>query len=114
MSAAENVKIGTVTGRTLTPLTRSRGRDWLLLPERAAGELGVVCQAARDAACAVAPAEMAEQQVFVLDEPSEHLDAETAAAVLDDIWATTVDAPVLVITHDADVVARCDRVVRLG
>jgi len=49
-----------------------------------------------------------------LDEPSEHLDPETAAALLDDLWTSTAGCPTLVITHDPGVVARCDRVVRLG
>lgn len=32
---------------------------------------------------------------------------------MDDLWASTEGAPTLVITHDSDVVVRCDRVVRL-
>ena len=55
-----------------------------------------------------------EYQVLVLDEPSEHLDPETADALLDDVWASASGLPLLVITHDPAVVARCDRVVHLG
>ena len=53
--------------------------------------------------------------VLILDEPTEHLDAPAAAALVDDLWATTTDsgAAVLVITHDPTLAARCDRVVSL-
>ncbi len=53
-------------------------------------------------------------QVLILDEPTEHLDVLTATALMDDIWQTTSDAAVLVITHDPTVIARCDRVVSLA
>jgi len=51
---------------------------------------------------------------MILDEPTEHLDAVTATALIDDIWAGSENRPVLVITHDAALVARCDRLVTLG
>ena len=53
-------------------------------------------------------------QVLILDEPTEHLDTLTAAALMDDIWATADGLPILAITHDPEVVARCDREVGLG
>ena len=62
----------------------------------------------------IAKALRTNPEVLILDEPSEHLDALTAGVLLDDIWATTTDRPMLVITHDAAVIERCDRSVRLG
>ena len=47
-------------------------------------------------------------------EPSEHLDVETATAIMDDLWASTPKAAKLVITHDPAVMARCDRVWDVG
>ena len=56
---------------------------------------------------------MGHYQVLLLDEPTEHLDAATATALIDDIWADSAERPVLVITHDPALIARCDRVVTL-
>ena len=50
----------------------------------------------------------------VLDEPSEHLDALTAEALLDDLFGSFTGVPLLVVTHDPDVIARCDRTVELA
>ena len=52
--------------------------------------------------------------VLILDEPTEHLDAPTAAALLSDLWRLTSGAAVLVITHDPALAAACDRVVQLA
>jgi ABC-type transport system involved in cytochrome bd biosynthesis fused ATPase/permease subunit len=53
-------------------------------------------------------------QAVVLDEPSEHLDALTAEALLDDLFGSFTGVPLLVVTHDPDVIARCDRTVELA
>lgn len=52
--------------------------------------------------------------MLILDEPTEHLDAATATALVDDLWTTSADRPVLVITHDPALIARCDRVIELA
>ncbi len=53
-------------------------------------------------------------QVFVLDEPTEHLDAETAETLMEDLWRVCGDSPVIVVTHDPEVVAQCSRVVQMA
>ncbi|MEE8868749.1 MAG: thiol reductant ABC exporter subunit CydC [Acidipropionibacterium acidipropionici] len=68
--------------------------------------------------CSLAP--RATPPLLILDEPTEHLDSETATQLMDDLWATTAataDSPgaaMMVITHDRTVMDRCDRVLRLG
>ena len=57
---------------------------------------------------------MGEHDLIILDEPTEHLDRETADALMRDVWAAFDGDPVLVITHDPDVVAACDRTHRLS
>jgi ATP-binding cassette subfamily C protein CydC len=52
--------------------------------------------------------------LLILDEPTEHLDSETSALLMDDLWASAPGAAMLVITHDRDVMDRCDRVWRIG
>jgi thiol reductant ABC exporter CydC subunit len=48
---------------------------------------------------ALARALLAQFEVLVLDEPTEHVDETTAAELLDDVLATTSEATVLLITH---------------
>ncbi|WP_232547353.1 thiol reductant ABC exporter subunit CydC [Propioniciclava soli] len=113
-TVAENVRIGAKDAsaeQVADALARARlGVD----PGRLVGELGTDLSGGEQRRLALARLLVREAQVLVLDEPSEHLDPETATALLDDIWASAGDRPVLVITHDPAVVARCDRVVTLG
>lgn len=112
-TVAENVKIG---NRDATPdqVTDALARVRLDTdPTRLVGELGTPLSGGEDRRLALARLAVGDYQVLVLDEPSEHLDAATATALLDDIWQAAGDAPLLVITHDPDVIARCDRQLHL-
>ena len=83
-------------------------------PGRVVGELGATLSGGEARRLALARLFVGDFQAVVLDEPSEQLDAVTAEALLDDVFATMTAVPLLVITHDPDVVARCDRVVALA
>ncbi len=48
---------------------------------------------------AMARAFLADPSVLLLDEPTAHLDAGNAAALLDDLWATAGDRSVVLVTH---------------
>jgi ABC-type transport system involved in cytochrome bd biosynthesis fused ATPase/permease subunit len=50
----------------------------------------------------------------ILDEPTEHLDTETAEAVWKTLHTACADRGLLVITHDERVAAHCDGLVRLA
>ncbi len=52
-------------------------------------------------------------QALLLDEPTEHLDAETAEALVDDLWRATATRATILVTHDSRLIQRCDRVVEL-
>ena len=113
-SVAENVKIGhrdASASEVEAALERVR-LD--VAPDRVVGEAGTALSGGEARRLALARLVVGDAQVLVLDEPSEHLDPETAEALLDDIWASAAGRPLLVITHDPAVVARCDRLVRLG
>lgn len=56
---------------------------------------------------------LAHHEILVFDEPTEHLDHETAATVMADIRALGRDHGVLVISHSPAALSVCNRVVRL-
>jgi thiol reductant ABC exporter CydC subunit len=113
-SVSENVRIGNKDA-SLGEVGEALSRAGLTLePDRIVGELGSAVSGGEARRLALARLLVGDCQVWVLDEPTEHLDAATAAAVLDDVWHAAGDAPLLVITHDPAVVDRCDRVVRLA
>lgn len=116
---AENVRIGAKEAddrEVLQALLRA-GLD--LPPDRLVGEDGATLSGGEQQRLALArllvhhgPAP--SHDLLVLDEPTEHLDSATATALMDDLWATTPQAAKLVITHDPQVMARCDRVWQLS
>lgn len=64
---------------------------------------------------AAGPAPLEPQPpLLILDEPTEHLDSETSAQLMDNLWASAAGSAMLVITHDPEVMARCDRIWRIG
>ncbi|WP_010525194.1 ABC transporter ATP-binding protein [Nesterenkonia sp. F] len=64
---------------------------------------------------AIARAQAAEPAVVFADEPTGALDSTTSEAVLDALLDSTVGrgAPLVVVTHDETVAARCARIIRL-
>lgn len=113
-TVAENVRIG---NRDATPAqieTALRRAGLTLSADRMIGEAGDTLSGGEARRVALARLLVGDYQVLILDEPTEHLDSRTATALIDDIWADSARNPVLVITHDPVLAARCDRVVRLG
>jgi ATP-binding cassette subfamily C protein CydC len=99
-------------------LAEARLLDWVdTLPdglETLVGEHGRALSGGQRRRLALARALLAGFQVLILDEPTEHLDDETAAALLDDLLTAAGDRTVLVITHRADIAAQVDQIVDLG
>ncbi len=113
-SISENVRIG---NRDADAAGVRRALDRAGLPldaARVVGEEGATLSGGEARRLALSRLFAGEYQAVVLDEPSEHLDAVTAEALLDDIFVSMAGVPLLVITHDPDVVARCDRIVELA
>ncbi|WP_051208878.1 thiol reductant ABC exporter subunit CydC [Propionicicella superfundia] len=113
-TVSENVRIGNKDA-TRDDVVHALARAGLDLdPDRVVGELGSAVSGGEARRIALARLLVGDYQVWVLDEPTEHLDVITAAGVLDDLWRAAGDAPLLAITHDPAVMERCDRVVRLA
>ncbi|NLT31178.1 MAG: thiol reductant ABC exporter subunit CydC [Propionibacterium sp.] len=112
-TVAENVRIGNreATDEQITEALARAGLS--LAPSRMVGEHGGRLSGGEGRRLVLARLLVGDFQVYVLDEPTEHLDAETAEALMADVWQATAGAPVLVITHDPLVVEACDRVVHL-
>ncbi|HEX5335811.1 MAG TPA: ATP-binding cassette domain-containing protein, partial [Propionicimonas sp.] len=109
----ENVRIGNrdATDADIADALARAGLD--LDPQRQVGEGGESLSGGEARRVALSRLLVGDYQVLILDEPTEHLDAATATALIDDIWEGSDDRPVVVITHDPALVARCDRLVTL-
>lgn len=113
-TVAENVRIG---NRDASDADVAAALDRARLavdPGRLVGDLGASLSGGETRRLALARLLVGDPEVLLLDEPTEHLDPETATALLADLWASVGDRPLLVITHDPAVVARCDRTIALA
>ena len=114
-TVAENVRIGrrdATDDQIVDALARAR----VAMPlDRLVGVHGTAVSGGEARRIALARLLVGAADVLILDEPTEHLDAPTATALVDDLWSTAAatQAAVLVITHDPALAARCDRVVQL-
>jgi len=113
-SVAENVRIGNKDA------TDDQVRDALeraglpLDPGRLVGEDGGTLSGGERRRLALARLLVADRDLWILDEPTEHLDQATAEALMADVWRTSTGRAVLVISHDPAVVAACDRELHLA
>jgi thiol reductant ABC exporter CydC subunit len=115
-TVAENVRIGR-RDATDDEVADALARARVTLPvDRLVGVHGSAVSGGEARRIALARLLVGDANVLILDEPTEHLDAPTATALIDDLWATAEvsRAAVLVITHDPSLAARCDRVVTLS
>ena len=113
-TVAENVRIGDKDADD-DAVADALQRAGLPMPlDRMIGEAGTTLSGGERRRLALARLLVGERDLIILDEPTEHLDRETADALMDDVWRAFDGHPVLVITHDPEVMAASTRVVRLG
>lgn len=106
---AENVRIGNKDATDDEVADALRRAGLRLDPQRIVGEQGATLSGGEIRRVALARVLVGKASVLLLDEPTEHLDRETADALMADLWRTCGEAPVLVITHDPAVVSACNR-----
>lgn len=117
LTAAENVALPLLVDGVDRREAQDRAVRWLDrlglagLADRRPGQLSGG-QAQR---VAVARAQVTEPDVVFADEPTGALDSRTSGQVMDALLESTVGAgrTLVVVTHEASVGARCDRVLRL-
>lgn len=111
-TVSENVKIGN-RDATAAQVRSALDRAGLqhVDANRILGEQGTTVSGGEARRLALARLLVTERlaDLVILDEPTEHLDQFTATALMDDVWQTLGNTAILAITHDSDVVARCDR-----
>ncbi|GLY38193.1 glutathione/cysteine ABC transporter permease/ATPase [Amycolatopsis sp. NBRC 101858] len=78
------------------------------------GELGAGLSTGQRRRVALARAVLLERPLILLDEPTEGVDAETEAAILDRLPKVLAGRTAVIVSHHPAVLARCDRVVTLG
>lgn len=104
-------------GAIIDALSRARLWDWVAgLPQgldTPVGEHGVRLSGGQRQRLALARTLLAGFPVVVLDEPTEHLDEPTAAALTRDLLAATEGRTVLLITHRKTGLDACDAVYTL-
>jgi len=107
---AENVRIGNkdATDDQVRQALAEAGLDMDL--DRETGEMGVGLSGGEARRLALSRLFVGDYRLLILDEPTEHLDRETADALMDEIFDGVARRPVVVISHDESVAARCDRV----
>jgi ABC-type transport system involved in cytochrome bd biosynthesis fused ATPase/permease subunit len=98
-------------------LSRARLGEWVgSLPDgldTLVGEDGTRLSGGQRQRLTLARALLADAPVLVLDEPTAHLDAETAWTLMEDVLAEAGDRSVLLITHRSEGLAQMDEVVTL-
>lgn len=112
-TVAENVRIGNKDATDQQVEAALRGAGLQLPSDRLIGEAGTTLSGGERRRLALARVLADERDLLILDEPTEHLDAETAGALMSDVWRASQGKAVLVITHDQALIDVCDRVVRL-
>jgi ABC-type multidrug transport system fused ATPase/permease subunit len=98
-------------------LRRARIWEWIRrLPDGLdtfVGEEGRELSGGQRQRIVLARALLADSPVLVLDEPTAHLDPETATRLVDDVFSAAGDRTVLLITHRTEGLDLVDRVVTL-
>ncbi len=116
----ENMRLAKPTAsdaEIMAALARARLSDWVTtLPlglDTAVGEHGSSLSGGQRQRLALARALLADFPILVLDEPGEHLDAETADALTRDLLSATTGRTTLLITHRLAALESVDEIVVL-
>lgn len=108
-TVAENIRLANKDASDDEIQTALTAAGLALDPQRLLGEGGRNLSGGEARRLALARLLVGRHDVWILDEPTEHLDEATASAVMSDVWSAIADAPTLVITHDERLAAQCGK-----
>jgi ATP-binding cassette subfamily B protein len=78
------------------------------------GEEGMLLSGGQRQRIAIARALLGDPRVLILDEPANHLDTDSVAALIANLRALPQRPALLIVTHDERMLAHADRVCQLG
>jgi ABC-type multidrug transport system fused ATPase/permease subunit len=120
-SIRENVRLGRPEATDVEvddALRQARLADWVALlpdgPDTLVGEEGVQLSVGQRQRVALARAFLSDAPILVLDEPTAHLDPETAEALVSDVLRAADGRSVVLITHRPEGLDLVDEVVSLA
>lgn len=117
LTAVENVALPLLLDGVQRRAAQAQAADWLAslglagLEQRRLGQLS----GGQQQRVAIARSQVGDPAVVFADEPTGALDSRTSEEVLDALLASTRDRgrTAVIVTHDAAVAQRCDRVLRI-
>ena len=112
-SISENVRVGNKDATDEQIAAALDAARLPLPPDRVLGEAGATLSGGEARRLALSRLLVQDSDLWILDEPTEHLDQITASALMNDLWRAAGQRPVLVSTHDPAVMAACHRIHRL-
>ncbi|WP_037314315.1 thiol reductant ABC exporter subunit CydD [Amycolatopsis orientalis] len=113
-TVAGNIRLGSpdATDDAVRAAAHSAALDVPL--DTVVGELGAGLSTGQRRRVALARAVLLDRPLILLDEPTEGVDAETEAAILDRLPRVLAGRTAVIVSHHPAVLARCDRVITLG
>jgi ABC-type multidrug transport system fused ATPase/permease subunit len=113
-SVAENVALGAEASAAALGAALVSAGATFAAPDRVLGEDGAPLSGGERKRLAVARALHRDAEIWLLDEPTTHLDAAASAAVRNTLSAARGRVTIVVATHDPALVALADQVFTVG
>ncbi|WP_328457830.1 thiol reductant ABC exporter subunit CydD [Amycolatopsis sp. NBC_00438] len=113
-TVAENIRLGSPDASDDEVLAAADVAALDVALDTTVGELGAGLSTGQRRRVALARAVLLDRPLILLDEPTEGVDAETEAAILDRLPKVLAGRTAVIISQHPAVLAGCDRVVTLG
>ncbi|MEV4049999.1 thiol reductant ABC exporter subunit CydD [Amycolatopsis sp. NPDC049688] len=113
-TVAENIRLGSPDATEDEVLAAADTAALDVSLSTVVGELGAGLSTGQRRRVALARAVLLDRPLILLDEPTEGVDAETEAAILERLPKVLAGRTAVIVSHHPAVLARCDRVVSLG